>query len=256
MPTGTTITKDQSEIIKLIEKKKEISQKEISETTQFDQVKVAKIILELSENGLVDSIEKTERDIILTKEGQNYVEKGLPEKQVFSILKKEKGRVLLEDFKENSGLDSQLINIAIGWLRRKNWAEFTKEGKKSYIKAKELTQDIDEEVIRDVVKKDIAEKLGQPSIEDSIKNLKKRGILEVIETRSRIAKLTSEGIKLLKKGIKVQAKMETTLTPKMIITGSWKKKNFKPYDPTEDVPVTYFGRKHPVIEVIKELREI
>lgn len=256
MSAGSTITKDQSEILKLIEKKKEISQKEISKTIQFDQVKVAKIILELSENGFVDSIEKTEREVILTKEGQKYVEKGLPEKQVFSILKKEKDRVLLEDFKEKSGLDPQLINIAIGWLRRKKWADFTKEGKKSYIKAKELTQDIDEEVIRDVARKDIAEKFGQPSIEDSIKNLKKRGILEVIETRSRIAKLTSEGVKLLKKGIKVQEKMETTLTPKMIITGSWKKKSFKPYDPTEDVPVTYFGRKHPVIEVINELREI
>ncbi|MHA1171813.1 MAG: hypothetical protein ACTSQ3_07025, partial [Candidatus Heimdallarchaeota archaeon] len=92
------LPKDQSEILKVIEKKDEISQKDIIEATKFDQVKVARIILELSEKGLIDSIEKTEREVILTKEGQKYVEIGLPEKQVFSILKKENDRVLLEDF--------------------------------------------------------------------------------------------------------------------------------------------------------------
>ncbi|NHJ33301.1 MAG: phenylalanine--tRNA ligase subunit alpha [Asgard group archaeon] len=252
----STITKDQSEILNLIDKKEEISQKDIIKTTKFDQVKVARIILELSENGLVDSIEKTERQVVLTKEGQSYVEKGLPEKQVFSILKKEKERILLEDFKEKSGLDPQLINIAIGWLRRKKWVEFFKEGKKTYIQAKKLTKDIDEEVILSISKKEIAEKFGQSQIEESIKNLGKRGILEVIEIRTRIAKLTSEGKELVSKGIKVQEKLETTLTPRMIITGSWKNKKFKQYNPAEDVPVTYFGRKHPVMEVINELREI
>ena len=103
----STITKDQSEILNLIDKKEENSQKDIIKATKFDQVKVARIILELSENGLVDSIEKTERQVVLTKEGQKYVEKGLPEKQVFSILKKEKDRILLEDFKEKSGLDPE-----------------------------------------------------------------------------------------------------------------------------------------------------
>lgn len=255
MPTDT-ITKDQSEILKVIEKKDEISQKDIIKATKFDQVKVARIMLELSESGLVDSIEKTERQVILTKEGQKYVEIGLPEKQVFSILKKEKDRILLEDFKEKSGLDPQLINIAIGWLRRKKWAEFSKEGKKTYIIAKKLTMDIDEEVIKSISSKEIAGKLGEETIEESIKNLRKRGVLEVIETRTRIAKLTTKGKALVKKGIKVQEKLETTLTPKMIITGSWKKKNFKQYNPAEDGPATYFGRKHPVMEVINELREI
>ncbi len=255
MPSDT-ITKDQSEILNLIDKNKEISQKNIMKATKYDQVKIARIILELSENGLVDSIEKTERQVILTKEGQKYVKEGLPEKQVFSILKKEKKRILLEDFKEKSGLDPQLINIAIGWLRKKNWVEFFKEGKKTYIQAKELTKDIDEEVILSVSNKKITGKLGQDMIEESIMNLRKRGIIEVIETRIRIAKLTSAGKELISKGITVQEELETTLTPKMIITGSWKKKKFKPYNPAEDVPITYFGRKHPVMEVINELREI
>ncbi|MGC9780129.1 MAG: phenylalanine--tRNA ligase subunit alpha [Candidatus Heimdallarchaeota archaeon] len=256
MPSSNIVTKDQSVILKLIEDKKEISQKEIIEITKFEQVKVAKTILELAEEGYVDSIEKTMRDVVLTDEGKGYVKKGLPEKQVFSILKKEKDRILLEDFKEKSGIDPQLINIAMGWLRRKNWVEFSKEGKKTYIKVKELTKDIDKEVIQLTSNGEIVSKFGQPKIEDSIKNLRKRGIVEVIETRIRIAKLTHEGEKLLKKGLQVQQKLETTLTPKMIISRSWRKKEFKSYDPTEDVPVTYFGRKHPVIEVINELREI
>ncbi|NHJ86027.1 MAG: phenylalanine--tRNA ligase subunit alpha [Asgard group archaeon] len=254
MPSGKTVTKNQSAILKLLEKKKELSQMEITQETKLDQVVIAKTMLELAESGFIDSIEKTEQEIKITKEGKEYLAKGLPEKQVMIVLQKEKERVALEDFIEKSKLDPNLVNIAIGWLRRKNWVEFSKEGKKTFVEAKELTKDLDEEVLLLVDKKD--EKLSNEKYQDSIKNLSKRGILEVVEKRSRIAKLTSQGEQLLKTGLKVQEKSETTLTPEMIITGSWKEKQFKPYDPLENVPSTYLGRKHPVIEVINELREI
>ncbi|NHJ04254.1 MAG: phenylalanine--tRNA ligase subunit alpha [Candidatus Heimdallarchaeota archaeon] len=256
MSSTNTLTKEQSTVLKIIETEKEISQKDLVKKTKFDQVKVAKIVLELSEKNFVDSIEKTEKDISLTKEGKSYLKIGLPEKQVFNALTKFKGKVLLDDFKEKSGLDQVLVNIAVGWLRRKGWVEFTKEGKKTFIEVKEMTEDIDENVLQLISKNEIQSAISNTDIQESIENLKKRKILEIQEKRTRIVKLSSEGIKALNQGIKVLDKLETTLTPKMIITGTWRKKQFKSYDPTESVPVTHLGRKHPVIEVINELREI
>ncbi|HUU76874.1 MAG TPA: phenylalanine--tRNA ligase subunit alpha [candidate division Zixibacteria bacterium] len=256
MSPTDTLTKDQSTILKIIEIEKEISQKDLVKKTKFDQVKVAKIVLELSEKSLVDSIEKTEKDFFLTKEGKSYLKIGLPEKQVFSALTKFKGKVLLDDFKEKSGLNQMLVNIAVGWLRRKDWVEFTKEGKKTFIEAKEMTEDIDENVLQLISKSEIQPVISNTEIQESIENLKKRKILEIQEKRTRIVKLSPEGIKAINQGIKVLDKLETTLTPKMIITGAWRKKEFKSYDPSESVPVTHLGRKHPVIEVINELREI
>ncbi|NHJ47250.1 MAG: phenylalanine--tRNA ligase subunit alpha [Asgard group archaeon] len=218
-------------------------------------MKIARVVLELVELGLVDSIEKTEKEISLTKEGKGYLKNGLPEKQVFEALKGQ-GTILLDDFKKNSDLNEQLINIAIGYLRRKNWAAFTKEEKKTFVKVTKITKDIDEEVLQLISNDKIIERLDEKEVSESIKNLTKRKIIELSEKRIRIVALTAEGEELLKKGVKVQKKLETTLTPEMIITGSWKNKKFKAYDPKLDVPVTHFGRRHPVIEVIMELREI
>ena len=256
MPSDISVTKDQATIMQILCKRKEVLQDELVKELNMDQVKVAKTILELSEEGFVDSIEISEKVISLTKEGKEYLKNGLPEKQVFIELEKIKGKILLEDFKEKSNLSSEKINIAIGWLRRKKWVEFTKEGKKTYIQVLEMKEDIDEKVISQINNGSIHKNLDDDQINQSLNNLRKRRIIDIEEKRLRSVKLTSKGEKLLQKGLTVQKEMETKLTPEMIITGSWKKKDFKAYDPTENVPVTYFGRKHPVMEVINELREI
>jgi len=255
MSSNIKLTKDQADIMQTIQHEKEITQVNLALKTKKDQVKIAREILVLVEAGLVDSIEKTEKKITLTKEGKTYLKKGLPEKQIFEALKG-KGRILLNDFKKSTDLDEQLINIAIGWLRRKKWVAFTTEGKKTYVEATKQTEDIDEEVLQLIDSGEISSRLNEKEINTSLNDLRKRKIINVDEKRIRIIRLTKEGEDLLKEGFKVQKKLETTLTPEMIITGNWKKKEFKPYDPSFDVPVTYFGRRHPVIEVIMELRDI
>ena len=256
MPPTNKVSKVQAQILELVNKQKEITHKEIVEITQIDQVRVAKTILELSEAGFVDSIEKTNVVFSLTKEGKKYDKSGLPEKLVFDELKIQDDKILLSEYKKNSSLNEQFINIAIGWLRRKGWVDFTKEGKKTYIQPKIMTKDIDQEVLR-LIRNDLVHgKLPDAEIKESLANLRKRKLADIEEIRSRIVRLTPEGKALIAKGLQIQERLETTLTSEMIITGSWKTKAFKAYDPTENVPVTHFGRKHPVIEVINELREI
>ena len=76
MPINTTVTATQAKLLQTAKDSKGISQTKLVEITNLDQVIVAKTVLELSEMGLLDSIEKTEQEISLTKEGKNYLKNG------------------------------------------------------------------------------------------------------------------------------------------------------------------------------------
>jgi len=256
MPSSQTVTTDQAKLLEVLRDRGEVSQQDLAQATKFDLVKVAREILALTEKGFVASIERTEQRILLTEEGKRYLKDGLPEHQVYAALQAEQEPIFLESFKQRAKIDEQLINIAIGWLKRKNWVSFTKEGKKTFLKLLERTEDIDTTTLRLIAEGKIAERLGEKAFAESVKNLKKRKLVEVLERHYRVARLTPEGKALLSKGLKVQQRLETMLTPEMIISGKWRKTKYKPYDPSEQVPPVYYGRRHPVIEVINEIREI
>ncbi|MHA1818571.1 MAG: phenylalanine--tRNA ligase subunit alpha [Candidatus Heimdallarchaeota archaeon] len=256
MPSSQTVTTDQAKLLKVIHERGEVSQEALAKATKFDLVKVAREILELTAKGFVDSIERTEQRILLTDEGRRYLKDGLPEHQLYAALQREKDPILLEAFKKKAKIDEQLVNIAIGWLKRKNWVAFSKEGKKTFLRLLPRTEDIDFTTLSLIADGTIADHLRDQAIAVSLQNLKKRKIVEILERHYRVARLTPQGKALLEKGLKVQRKLETTLTPSLIISGKWRKTKFKPYDPTEQVPPVYYGRRHPVIEVINEIREI
>ncbi|MEA2071368.1 MAG: phenylalanine--tRNA ligase subunit alpha [Asgard group archaeon] len=258
MTPKKTLTKAQAEIMTILAKEREISQKELVRRTNKEEVKVVQTILELSEEGYITTYEKLEQHYFLTEEGKDYNKNGLPEKQLLEELQNKKEElVLLEDFTEETNLPPKIVNIAIGWMKRKKWVEFTKKEKKTYLKIKEREKkDIDAQILEQIEKRQIDQLNKKKEMKTQVKTLEKRGLVTIQEEKTRFVKLTNVGEKLLDKGYKIQEKMETLLTPEMIITGSWKEKKFKAYDPTIDVPKTYVGRKHPILEVINELREI
>jgi phenylalanyl-tRNA synthetase alpha chain len=257
MGSKTELLQEQADILEALKGKEKIAQEKLVEQLQEDQVKVARRILELKEKQLVTTFQHTEKSISLTKEGKKYLKNGLPEKQAFQALQKHKGKIPLGKFFKSTKLDKKILNIAIGWLRRKGLAKFSKEGKKSYIEAIEKPKkDLDEEVLALISKGEIQNRIDEKKIQKSLEQLKKRNILTIDEKIVRYVQLTEQGEELLKKGFKIQQRQETNLTPQMIVTGSWKKKDFKKYDPNTDVPPVYAGRKHPVIEIINQIREI
>lgn len=250
------VTQKQAKILQLLEAEQQLSQDELVQQLQEDQVVIAKTILELSERGLVLSLEKTKQLHHLTKEGKKYLKEGLPEKRLLAELTDYDGKVLLNELQEKTSLDPQMFNISIGWLRRKDWVEFSKKDKQTFIQPKQTNPEDPDEQLLSLVAESPARDDIPKELRARITFLKKRGLLKVQEERTRFVKLTPRGEELLDHGLTIQEKLETTLTPQMIITGEWKKKEFKPYDPKADVPAVYPGRTHPVMEVINQLREI
>lgn len=50
--------------------------------------------------------------------------------------------------------------------------------------------------------------------------------------------------------------METELTPEMMATGSWKAKQFKPYNLDASAPPAPTGHMHPLLKFREEYRKI
>lgn len=87
-----------------------------------------------------------------------------------------------------------------------------------------------------------------------VADLVKRGILRRAEARTVTIEMTQEGIKAKQKEV-VDARFIDRLTPEVLASGEWKGKSLRPIDLEANAPRFYPGRRHPVRDFIREVRE-
>ncbi|HME19023.1 MAG TPA: phenylalanine--tRNA ligase subunit alpha [Nitrososphaerales archaeon] len=87
-----------------------------------------------------------------------------------------------------------------------------------------------------------------------VTDLLKRGILTRVEQRSVSVSATAAGRKSL--GAPIEADQLDRLSPDVLSTGSWRGKTLRPIDVEAKAPVFYPGRRHPVRDFIREVREV
>jgi phenylalanyl-tRNA synthetase alpha chain len=190
----------------------------------------------------------------LGKEGKQFLQKSLPEKRALKIISEKKGKAHLDDI--SKVLNKQEIPVAIGWLKRKGWAnikkdkgtvlEITAEGKKA------LKTVTDEEKI--------LKELGEnPNIEiekNKVKNLlSRKNVIKEKEIVTSTIVLTEDGKKVLSIGITVKDEI-SQITSSLIKTGGWKTKTIRPYDINAFAPAKYGGKPHPLVDLIGKIRQI
>jgi phenylalanyl-tRNA synthetase alpha chain len=194
----------------------------------------------------------------LTKEGLEYLEKDLPEKQLLKFLGE--GKQMAEVAKFPNSL------IAVGWAKKNGWikieggiAKLTEEGSKALDNKNET-----EKALEDVFKK-------VPVEGEIVRTLTNRNLIE--ESRGAAAptaeshlsiwqKITSlfhkkrtETQQEIKKPAKTSSGDIAQLTPEMLKTGEWKDRKFRKYDVNTPAPVFYPGKKQPYVQFIEEIRE-
>ena len=189
----------------------------------------------------------------LGKEGKQFLKKGFPEKRALKIISK-KGSANLSDFSKE--LTKNEIPIAIGWLKRKNWAtikkdkdtilEITSEGKKA------LKAQTEEEKILEQLNETPNTELEKSKIKTL---LSRKDVLKEKEVITSKIVLTDEGKNVLKAGIEIKDEI-SQVTSEIIKSGSWKNKAIREYDINAFAPNVYGGKAHPMIDLIKEIKEI
>ncbi len=235
--------------------------KKIEESTGLDHSAVMRAALRLSQRGLIKIEESEALTIRLTPEGEADSTKGLPERRMLRILA-ERGECSLDELQKVAQMSPGEVRIALGWLRRKEWAEILREGNRVFLKITEKgkvnlhEESDDEKLLKTVSKWGEAEVRKLPQdLRSEVGTLKRRGLVEVVERVERSLILTDLGKRVLEAGVTPTEEI-SELTHELLVTGRWKNTKFKRYDLSLGVPPIYPAKIHPHQKVIEEIRDV
>ena len=219
------------------------------------EVEVMNALSWLQSKKLVDVREHVTNVYSLGSEGEEFVEKGLPEKRVVSFLVESNGRASLDDLK--GVLKSSEIPIAIGWLKRKNWANLKKEDGKTMV---EITEEgrkaAEEETEEEEILRYLKEHPDSTLEREKIRNLlSRKNVVKEKQVFSSEVELTDLGREVLSLGLEIIEEI-SQITDNVIRNEEWKKKPLRPYDIHAFAPSIYGGKPHPLVELIEEIRRI
>ncbi|WP_088335471.1 phenylalanine--tRNA ligase subunit alpha [Methanopyrus sp. KOL6] len=245
----------------------EATPEELAESLGVDLGPVMRSLYWLEERGLIESEEETYEVYELGDEGKEYAEEGLPELRVVEVLRGMGGEGRLEEVLDRAGVPRKLAGPILGWLRRKGLAEIKREGGETLlVLLEEEPEDMDQSVLEALATEgpmsveELARRLemDEEEMEKVLKRLSERGdVLRAREETVKKVRLTERGEEVAEHAPEVlERDWITELKPEHLREGTWKEKEFKPYDVKAPTRPTFPGKRHPLKEVIDEIRRV
>ena len=240
----------EKKLLKELEANPEATPSQIAERTGMDIKSVMSAAGSLASKDIIEMHKDVQKIYSLTSDGLEYAEHGLPERRILEVLA-EKKEISMKDLSKEAG-------IALGWLRQKNWAQIdqgvlniTDLGKEFADKA-----GVDEKVLDYLKANADGVKLFTDDLLDGFKKLTgRKNILNVKKETSHSFKILPKGEEILKIGFTIK-EQATQLTHEHLKDGEWKSLEYRPYDINAEAPLVFAGKKHPLREIIDEIREI
>ncbi len=250
-----TLSRNDWLVLKALKQYKKAVPEVVARVTGLKVEAVLQSAYVLKEASFADIQEQIDFVYELTDEGRNYAEQGLLERQVHDYLTIN-GPTKLSDLKRIF----PAVNIAIGWLKRRNWASITKIDNDSVLTPETAPEAIEEKLLSDVKFEKsfrIEDIFTLPPSEatQAVTLIITRHLATTREVKSRNIVITSLGEKAeFKEEFEVERDV-TDLTPELIRTGAWKGR-LKHYDVKAETSPIYPGKTHPLRRLIDEVREI
>ncbi|WP_048098286.1 phenylalanine--tRNA ligase subunit alpha [Archaeoglobus sulfaticallidus] len=217
-------------LIKSLEEGKDYDLEQAAKISGLNKDAVLKASYLLQEKGLAEV--KVVKDISyrLTDEGEKYLSEGLPEERLYSLIKQ--GVDSIDQAKK----EMKDFGIAIGWLRKKGIAKI--EGKKIV-----LLKDAD------FREKELLKKIDDGETPEGVDELIRRKLVSVDEKKEIFVRILKKPSAEIKDVIK-------DLTPDILISGSWKGKEFLKYDVRIPSKTIFTAKYHPYEKIVAECRKI
>ncbi|TKJ18681.1 MAG: phenylalanine--tRNA ligase subunit alpha [Promethearchaeota archaeon Loki_b32] len=247
-------------ILKVLKKKpSEVIATDLAKELKIDYIVLMSAINDLIEHDLGYFKEEEVYQISLNDEGIDYLNNGLPERQLLNILLENNIKELsLDDFLERSHLDRNIFYVGISNLKKKRWIAQSKASgeNKVFITAEKFPKTVLERFLQKFKE--------NPTLERSLLSkdelvqldlLNKRKLVKKNNRTERIINLTEKGKKIDISKIK-ELEQVSKITSEMLSSGSWKNYDLKPFDVTKPGPLLKAGKLHPMIKLINEIREI
>jgi phenylalanyl-tRNA synthetase alpha chain len=235
------LTNNEKRVLQALNRKDRISPDELAAASELSIEAAMQSAFLLAEKGFCEVMEKLATIYSLTKEGEQYAQNGLPERQIINSLSEP---LTLSDLRKR--FPPRMVGIALGWLRRKNWVRI--EGEIIIPLGKAETRE-DENIIA-VLRKGPSSEIGS-----AVGELIKRNLVEKKEKKTRIITITQTGKALAPSGLSIEEEI-AQLTPTIIKSGAWKASRFRPYNIHTPVKPVYGAKMHPYQRLINEMRLI
>ncbi len=232
----------------------------IAKQTSLDQATVMRAALGLSKKGFVKIIEEKLSEITLTLEGHEYTCEGLPERRMIIALANF-GSENIDEVAVRADLGDEQKNIALTWLKRRDWVEFVKKDGKTFLNTtpsgvSALDQKIEDEKLLELLatKKHSLNEIP-PGLKNSLRSMVDRKLVKVEEEIHRSLRASELGKQALELGIELADEV-SELTHGMLMSGRWKEVKLKRYDVVAPGISIFPGKVHPQQQIIDELKEI
>ena len=202
----------------------------------------------LYSRGAVEVERRDLESIEITDEGKAYAKTKMPEESLLSVLKRSRLSA--------ASLNKKEEQIGFQWAKKKGLVAI-RDGILYLTPAGEAatSSGIEEgNVLRELyAKPERYARLAQ-SNKEAFANLVKRGLV-VIHRKSQI-----ESIQITEKGLselenKPATEQIDALSKAMIASGSWRGRDFKPYDVQLEVPKEQIAMRHPLRQTINKIRQ-
>ena len=188
--------------------------------------------------------------IFITSEGAEAAKNGLPERRLVNSLKE--GNVTLAQVLASGAIKNEEINAAIAGARRNQWIQLI-DGK--IIPTPFVATQSPEEIFLENMRETIEVSKLTDDEKRALEQLKKRpNFIEIKEEKESLISLTDAARQIIPR--LSQENLERRLTTELISSGKWKVTKFDALDVEASAPIVYPGRRHPLIEIIDEVKEI
>jgi phenylalanyl-tRNA synthetase alpha chain len=251
-----TLQDNEAKVLKALVKVKKGDVSSLAKEAKLIEDKVRRATLWLSNKGLLEIHAHEYRYVELDELGKKYLNDNLPERRFsYAILKED---LPLAEISKRASLDKDEEKHSIGHWKRKGFIQFVggKIGLTDLGRVHVAKKSFEEEFIEKLGKGSIAyDDLRDKDKAAYIELKRRKGIIKEVSGKERYFSITSLGQKVAKGLGKVPKGLIGELTPGMIRTGKWKGKKFRAYDVEAPVVKKYGGRRHPLNEAIKLIRE-
>ncbi len=112
---------------------KKVPSIEIAKITKQQDERVISILNSLAERKMVTLDIHESVSYLLTEEGKEYLEKGLPEFRLFSAIRDLGGKVPFDDAVKKAELGTKSKGIAMSWAKRNGWIAIGKDDGKTIL---------------------------------------------------------------------------------------------------------------------------
>jgi phenylalanyl-tRNA synthetase alpha chain len=248
------------EILTVLKKKKtEQLASPFAKELSIDYIVLMSAINDLIDHDLGGFREEEINQISLNDEGRNYLENGLPENQLLTLMRgSDVKEINMNDLLIKSKLEKQIFYVGLSNMRKNCWiAQSKATGENMIFLVAEEFPETEVEKFMKTFKANPTRDYSKLSKNEQVQFdlLNRRKLFAKEKKTQRYIFLTNKG-----KSIKISdiEKLEqvSKITSEMLSSGTWKNYNLKPFDITKPGPSLKAGRMHPLINLINEIREV